>query len=79
MTRIAANALVRDPEDSQSASYLELFFDLASIFALTRLSRYLLMHPSPHGVLRTLTLLAALWWVSNVTAWSTGWFHPAIG
>ncbi|MFI6780244.1 low temperature requirement protein A [Micromonospora sp. NPDC050276] len=63
-------------ENPGKVSFLELFFDLAFIFALTRLSRALLDDPSLNGAFQVLLMLAALWWVWFVTAWSADWFDP---
>ncbi|MFI6242947.1 low temperature requirement protein A [Micromonospora sp. NPDC050795] len=63
-------------ENPGKASFLELFFDLAFIFALTRLSRALLDDPSLTGGFQVSLMLAALWWVWFVTAWSADWFDP---
>jgi low temperature requirement protein LtrA len=56
---------------------MELFFDLAFIFALARLTSRLPDDLTVAGVLRTLLLLSAIWWVWTVTAWSTDWFSPS--
>jgi low temperature requirement protein LtrA len=71
-----AARLLRTREDSQRASYMELFFDLAFIFALAELTRALRDDTSAGGTLRTLLLLTAIWWVWTVTAWSSDWFSP---
>ncbi|MEU5908192.1 low temperature requirement protein A [Micromonospora sp. NPDC047467] len=68
--------LLQRREDPRRASFLELFFDLTVIFALTRLSRAILDDLSIHGGFRVLVLLAAIWWVWFVTAWSADWFDP---
>ncbi|MBQ0901485.1 low temperature requirement protein A [Micromonospora sp. U21] len=68
--------LLQRREDPRRASFLELFFDLAIIFALTRLSRALLSDLTLHGGFQVLLLLAAIWWVWFVTAWSADWFDP---
>ncbi|MEW2141866.1 low temperature requirement protein A [Micromonospora vinacea] len=73
--RLPGQLLLRR-ENLGRASFLELFFDLAFIFALTRLSRALLDDPSLNGGFQTLLMLAALWWVWFVTAWSADWFDP---
>ena len=77
MTGTRANRLLRRSQDPLKASYLELFFDLAFIFALTRLTGRLLQDLSIAGALRTLVLLAGVWWIWNATAVSTDWFSPA--
>lgn len=71
-----AGRLLQRRESPRRTSFLELFFDLAFIFALTRLSRALLDDPSLNGGLQVLLMLAALWWVWFVTAWSADWFDP---
>ncbi|MGW0213509.1 low temperature requirement protein A [Micromonospora chokoriensis] len=76
MTNGLANRLLQRRENPRRTSFLELFFDLAFIFALTRLSRALLDDLGVGGGFRTLILLAALWWVWFVTAWSADWFDP---
>ncbi|MFG1871760.1 low temperature requirement protein A [Micromonospora arborensis] len=68
--------LLQRRENPRRASFLELFFDLAVIFALSRLSQTLLDDPSLNGSFRVLLMLAALWWVWFVTAWSADWFDP---
>jgi low temperature requirement protein LtrA len=44
---------------------LELFFDLAMVFAFTQVTRLLADDPSWGRVLRDMLVLAALWWVWN--------------
>ncbi|GGO24608.1 low temperature requirement protein A [Micromonospora parathelypteridis] len=68
--------LLQRRENPRRASFLELFFDLAFIFALSRLSQALLDDSSLNGGFRVLLMLAALWWVWFVTAWSADWFDP---
>jgi low temperature requirement protein LtrA len=48
---------------------LELFFDLAMVFAFTQVTRLLADDPSWGGVLRGMLVLAALWWAWNGYAW----------
>jgi low temperature requirement protein LtrA len=60
----------------QRVTTLELFFDLVYVFAVTQLSHLLLDHLSFRGVLETLMLLLAVWWVWVYTAWFTNWFDP---
>jgi low temperature requirement protein LtrA len=60
----------------QRVTPLELFFDLVYVFAVTQLSHLLLDHLSVRGVLETLFLLLAVWWVWVYTAWFTNWFDP---
>lgn len=76
MTSNHATELLRDPTAPRPISYMELFFDLAFVFALTQLDRTLTDDLTVRGGLRALLLLAAFWWVWTVTAWSTDWFNP---
>jgi low temperature requirement protein LtrA len=68
--------LVRTPEGSRRPVFLELFFDLALVFALAQLSSGLLTHLDWSGAFRTLVLLFALFWVWSVTAWITDLYDP---
>ncbi|MBM0233287.1 low temperature requirement protein A [Micromonospora sp. STR1_7] len=76
MTNGLPGRLLQRRENFRRTSFLELFFDLAFIFALTRLSRALLDDTSLNGGFQVLLMLAALWWVWFVTAWSADWFDP---
>ena len=75
---IARHELFRESndEDEVSVTYIELFFDLVFVFAITQLSHHLLDHFSLHGAIETLILLAALWWVWIYTSWVTNWLDP---
>jgi low temperature requirement protein LtrA len=55
-----AAELRRRPEDPQRATFLELFFDLVFVLALSRLSQGLLEHLSWSEAFRTLVLRLAL-------------------
>jgi len=68
------------PDDSERAdrvTYIELFFDLIFILALTQLSRYLYENQSWTGALESAMLVLALWWVWVFTTWVTNWLDPA--
>jgi low temperature requirement protein LtrA len=68
--------LRRKPGDPQQATFLELFFDLVFVLALTQLSRGLSQHLGWSGAFQTLVLLLALWWVWVHTAGLTDIFDP---
>ncbi|MEV6373258.1 low temperature requirement protein A [Micromonospora musae] len=68
--------LLRHREDPVSASFLELFFDLAFVLALSQLASLLLADLDVGGALRTALLLAALWLVWVTTTWFSDWFAP---
>lgn len=55
---------------------VELFFDLVFAFAVTQLSHRLISHVTPQGVLETLFLMLATWWVWIFTCWATNWLEP---
>jgi hypothetical protein len=62
---------LRGPEASQRATFLELFFDLALVFALFQVSRVLVQHLHWSDALRALVLLVALWRIWFITTWVT--------
>lgn len=57
-------------------TYVELFFDLVFVFAITQISHTMLAHFSPLGVLQTTILFLAVWWVWIFTSWITNWLDP---
>ena len=67
---------IRGTEDSSRVTYIELFFDLVFVFAVTQLSHTLLHDLSLVGALRTAFLLMAVWWVWINTSWCTNWLNP---
>jgi low temperature requirement protein LtrA len=71
-----AFGLLRRPGGPFRATFLELFFDLAYIFAFTQLSNYLDANLTWGGAGRTLVLLMPLWWVWTSTSWITDAFDP---
>ncbi|MBE1492398.1 low temperature requirement protein A [Plantactinospora soyae] len=68
--------LLRKRERPREISFHELFFDLAMIFALSRLSQRVLNDYGLVNLAETLVLFCAVWWVWVATAWSTDWFNP---
>ena len=63
------------PDDGR-VEFVELFFDLVFVFAITQLSHRLIEHPSTVGALETLILFLAVWWAWINTAWVTNWLDP---
>ena len=57
-------------------SFVELFFDLVFVFAITQISHTLLEHFSPLGVAQAAFLLGAVWWIWIYTSWVTNWLDP---
>jgi low temperature requirement protein LtrA len=57
--------------DEHQVTPLELFFDLAFVFAMTQVTSLLADDPTWGGVLRGMLVLAALWWAWVAYAWLT--------
>ncbi len=57
-------------------SFLELFFDLVFVFAITQLSYFLKDHLSLTGFAEALVLFLAIWWAWIYTTWATNWADP---
>lgn len=70
--------LLRDHHDHESdkVAFIELFFDLVFVFAVTQLSHSLIGDFSVIGALQTTMLLLAVWWVWIFTTWVTNWLDP---
>jgi low temperature requirement protein LtrA len=69
-------SLLRVRHGHSRVTFVELFFDLVFVFAVTQLSHRLLHHLSPGGLLETGLLLMAVWWVWIFTSWVTNWLDP---
>jgi low temperature requirement protein LtrA len=77
MTGAGASLLrVRHGHDHTRVTYVELFFDLVFVFAITQLSHTLLEHLSLGGLLQATLLFMAVWWVWIYTSWVTNWLDP---
>jgi len=57
-------------------SYLELFFDLVYVFALTQISHLILEEMSWHGLAQAAVAFAAVWWAWMYTTWAANWLDP---
>ena len=66
----------RSPHQHNRVTYVELFFDLVFVFAITQISHTLLAHFTPLGVLQVTMLMLAVWWVWVFTSWTTNWLDP---
>ena len=62
--------------ENHKVDFVELFFDLVFVFAVTQLAHFLLHHFSWIGLLESTFLLLALWWVWIFTSWVTNWLDP---
>ena len=78
MADTARGALFRPivPHQHSRVTYVELFFDLVFVFAVTQISHTLLAHFTPLGVLQVTQLFLAVWWVWVYTSWITNWLDP---
>lgn len=56
--------------------FVELFFDLVFVFAITQISHTLLEHLTWLGALQAAMLLGAVWWAWIDTSWITNWLDP---
>ncbi|MDM7830317.1 low temperature requirement protein A [Cellulomonas edaphi] len=65
-----------DGRDSSRVGYIELFFDLVFVFAVTQLSHSLIAHPDGSTLLHTVLLGWAVWWLWIDTTWVTNWLDP---
>jgi low temperature requirement protein LtrA len=68
-----------DTKAERPVTYIELFFDLVFVFAITQLSHYLLGRLNQHGAMETLVAFLAIWWVWIFTSWTTNWLDPDRG
>jgi low temperature requirement protein LtrA len=70
---------LRQGETLQRSTLIELFFDLAFVFALTQLSITLLEDLTWRGAYKILLLTMAVWWTWSVTAWATDLYAQRAG
>jgi len=68
--------LLRSRNSHARVTFVELFFDLVFVFAVTQLSHMLAEHLTLAGALQTLFLLLSVWWVWMYTCWFTNWIDP---
>jgi low temperature requirement protein LtrA len=66
----------RNPKQHHRVTFVELFFDLVFVFAVTQISHTLLAHFSPLGVVQVGILMLAVWWVWVFMSWVTNWLDP---
>ncbi|SFD97414.1 Low temperature requirement protein LtrA [Paenibacillus catalpae] len=79
MKRLAANSMLfrsRGSSDSGKVSFIELFFDLIFVFAVTQLSHSFLKNFTLEGAIHLGILTMAIWWVWIFTAWVMNWLNP---
>jgi low temperature requirement protein LtrA len=66
----------RDAGAPARVTFIELFFDLVFVFAVTQISHGLLEHFTPLGALQYGMLMLAMWWVWIYTSWFTNFLDP---
>jgi len=66
----------RDTDEEHRATYIELFFDLVFVLAITQLAQLLAANLTPTGALETMVLFVGLWWLWMNTSWATNWLDP---
>jgi low temperature requirement protein LtrA len=66
----------RNGHDHSRVTFVELFFDLVFVFAVTQLSHGLLERLTALGALQTAILMFAVWWAWIDNAWMTNWLDP---
>ncbi|MDQ0996556.1 low temperature requirement protein LtrA [Phyllobacterium ifriqiyense] len=67
----------KNAKDSSKVDFVELFFDLVFVFAITQISHLLLHDLTLKGLVESALLLAAVWWVWVYTTWVTNWMDPS--
>lgn len=68
---------VLEDADERSVGYLELFFDLTFVFAMSQVTHLMLHDVSWQGFGRGVLALLALWWAWVCYAWLTNMFEIA--
>lgn len=76
VTKHADLTRTRAPHQHHRVTYVELFFDLVFVFAITQISHTLLAHFTPLGGVQAAILFLAVWWVWIFTSWVTNWLDP---
>ena len=79
MTRaISQSSPMRDKpaHGHHRVTFVELFFDLVFVFAITQISHTLLAHFTVLGVVETAMMMLAIWWVWIYTTWVANWLDP---
>lgn len=71
MTATPIEAFAVAEEHERRTSYLELFFDLVFVFAITQVTSLLLQDPSAAGFVRSALILGLIWWAWSGYAWMT--------
>ena len=62
--------------EAQGVTFVELFFDLVFVFAVTQVTALTAHNLTPEGVLRSLVLFWLIWWAWTQFTWT---LNPAEG
>ncbi|WP_188508843.1 low temperature requirement protein A [Conyzicola nivalis] len=62
--------------NSDRVTFVELFFDLVFVLAITQLSALLSNEPNGWGFAQTVLICLAVWWLWVYTSWATNWLDP---
>ena len=54
----------------QGATFVELFFDLVFVFAITRVTHYAVHHMDAQGLVRSLIVFGLIWWGWTQFTWA---------
>jgi low temperature requirement protein LtrA len=74
---VKSDGLLRRRTGSHArVTFVELFFDLVFVFAVTQISHSLLEHLTWRGAIEATILLAAVWGSWIYTSWGTNWLDP---
>ncbi|AJY74680.1 low temperature requirement protein A [Paenibacillus beijingensis] len=79
MRKLTSEAVLfrnRGNRDSGKVSFIELFFDLIFVFAVTQLSHSFLENFTMKGAVQLGLITMAVWWVWIFTAWVINWLNP---
>ncbi|WP_346840070.1 low temperature requirement protein A [Microbulbifer sp. SAOS-129_SWC] len=67
---------VKGSAREHKVDFVELFFDLVFVYAITQTTHLLIASPGLAGVYRFFLILLSVWWVWVFTAWVTNWLDP---
>ena len=56
--------------EPQSVTFVELFFDLVFVFAVTQVTALTAQNLTPDGVLRSIVLFWMIWWAWTQFTWT---------
>ena len=71
MDEVARSEPSAQDASERRASYLELFFDLVFVYAVTQIANLIIGDTSPGGFARAALMLGMVWWAWSAFAWMT--------